>query len=89
MHAVRVASDALFDPTEVVIVAAVLDRTERCVVADAPWSSWNAQIRSLQTRFTRIRIHRRRPDGAGVSTTGVDAVAHRDPAVDLQARVFA
>ncbi len=42
----------LFDPTKVDIVAAAPDgTTELCIVADAPWSGSDAQIRSLQDKI--------------------------------------
>jgi hypothetical protein len=47
------ASDVLFDPTKVDIVACAPDGTtaELYIVADAPWSGTDAQVRSLQDKI--------------------------------------
>lgn len=47
------ASDVLFDPTKVDLVASAPDWTtaELYIVADAPWSGSDAQIRSLQDKI--------------------------------------
>ena len=47
------ASDGLFDPSKVDIVAAAPDGTtaELYIVADAPWTGSDAQIRSMQDKI--------------------------------------
>ncbi len=47
------ASDVLFDPTKVDLVGSAPDGTtaELYIVADAPWSGSDAQIRSLQDKI--------------------------------------
>ena len=47
------ASDVLFDPTTVDIVSSAPDgtSTELHIVADAPWTGSDAQIRSLQDKI--------------------------------------